>query len=434
MIVVGAGVAGLAAARRLRRAGKRVLVLEQADMVGGRVQTAMIAGCQYELGAEFLASFYTRTLALIAELGLNHELRPIPSRAAVFRAGRLHTLWPNPRVALTRLIRTRNKLSLSYLVGSLMRHNGLLDLQRFARAYPIDDTDVSTYAARHLSDELLEYVLQPALSGIFYWTPERTSRALLLIVLRAGLSRPTGLQLLTLRKGLNQLPQAMAHDLDVRQAVRVRAVERYSHGFLVRTSGGAAPTELRCAGVVVATTAAVVPQLCPWLDADRLEFFRAVRYSRTAQLTVGAANLPQSHYGLLFPRRETPFLASATLQGVKNPHSSPPGREAFCLHMSGPAANALHELDNDRLAALMLSELRRLLPAYYPGDPLFRQVSRWPEALPEFDVGHFARLQHFAEGAIELPGLTFAGDYVGGPFIEGAIVSGEQAAERLLQL
>jgi oxygen-dependent protoporphyrinogen oxidase len=435
VVVIGAGVAGLAAARRLRQAGREVVVIERSPLLGGRVYTALVEGCRIELGAEFLASFYTRTLALIRELGLGDDLRRIPRSAAILRDGRLFDLWPSARIAFTPLISSRHKLALSYLFGSLMRYAPLLDTRAFHKAAPIDDASVSAYAHAHLSDDLLEYVLQPPISGIFYWTPERTSRALLLLALRAGLSSAAGMRLYTMRQGLGQLAHALAAGLDVRCGVEALAVEPCpAGGYRVRASAGGAELALGAEAVVVATTASVVPGLLPWLPAGQRAFFSAVAYSATVNLAVGTrGRLPRRSYGLLFPRRETPFLASATVQTVKDPGHAPRGRDVICLHLSGPATAALRECDDESLGRLMLADLRRLAPRYDPAPrAVFQRLFRVPEALPEFEAGHFKRLERFAQGEIAQPGLAFAGDYIGGPFVEGAILSGEAAAERLL--
>jgi oxygen-dependent protoporphyrinogen oxidase len=278
-------------------------------------------------------------------------------------------------------------------------------------------------------------VLQPPLSGIFYWTPERTSRALLMLVLRAGLSHPTGLRLFTFRDGIGQLAQAMAVRLPLHTGWAATAIEPLvSGGFQVCAQHGPTPHVLHADAVVVATPATVVPKLLPWMGAARLDLFTAVHYSATATLAVGTQQrLPIDYYGLLFPRRETPYLASATIQAVKSATAVPPGQDLIALHMAGPAAAALHQLPDVALSRLLLAELRRVAPAYDPSAITVEQrLFRCAEALPEFDVGHFGRLEQFAAPAFTPPGLAFAGDYLGGPFVEGAILSGEAAADRLL--
>ncbi len=435
VVVIGGGVAGLAAARRLRLAGAEVTVLERGSAPGGRVQTLQVEGCRIELGAEFLADFYTRTLELVRELGLAGELRRIPRSAATLRAGRLYPLWPNVTAALTPLVGPRHKVALSYLVGALARHRARLDTHAFHKAYALDDVSVAEYARAHLSEEVLEYVLQPPLSGIFYWAPERTSRALLFLALWAGLSRPAGMRLYTLREGLGQLASALAASQNLRLGAEVEAVmPGPSKGYTIYGRCGETAFTLVADAVVVATTASAVPRLLPWLDERQRAFFSAVTYSMTTLLAVGIrGRFPRLTYGMFFPRRETPFLAAATLPTVKEPGFAPPDRDVICLRLSGLAAAALRECADDTLACLMLAELRRLAPGFDPTPRrVFQRLYRCAEALPEFDVGHFHRLQTFASGAIEAPSLAFAGDYLGGPFIEGAIVSGEGAAERLL--
>jgi oxygen-dependent protoporphyrinogen oxidase len=167
---------------------------------------------------------------------------------------------------------------------------------------------------------------------------------------------------------------------------------------------------------------------------ERLALFRGVRYSSTALLATGTrGRLPRDFYGLLFPRRESAFLASATIQAVKSASAVPRGRDTLALHMSGPAMDGLRDCDDESLIGLMLSELRRLAPRYDPtSQAIFQRLYRCPEALPEFDVGHFRRLQGFAASEMEPSGVAFAGDYLGGPFVEGAILSGESAAGRVL--
>ncbi|UGS38932.1 flavin monoamine oxidase family protein [Capillimicrobium parvum] len=71
IVVVGAGLAGLTAARRLQQQGRRVVVLEARDRVGGRILNHTFAdGTIVELGGQWVGPTQDRVLALAEELGL----------------------------------------------------------------------------------------------------------------------------------------------------------------------------------------------------------------------------------------------------------------------------------------------------------------------------------------------------------------------------
>ncbi|NJM07626.1 FAD-dependent oxidoreductase [Candidatus Gracilibacteria bacterium] len=437
VIVVGAGVAGLAAARTLQRAGLQVTVLERDARIGGRVFTDTRDGMAVDVGAEYIAHFYSHTLDTLRRLLPAGELQRIPSSAAALRDGKLYRLWLNARVAFTPLIGLSQKLTLGRALAIFLRRPAALDIHAFHKAHPLDTCSISEFAQQHLAPDVLEYVIQPLLSGIFYWTPERTSLAMLPLALGAGLSRWRGMKLFTFRSGMCAIPEALAAGLDIRLNTAVRHVLRQSDGgYAVTAQRDGRETQLRADGVLIATTASAVPQLVPTLVAAQRNFFQSVRYSSNATLVVGTRErLPQHYYGLLFPRRETALLASATVQSVKNPSFADDG-DVLALHMAGPASYRLCAADDATIRALLLAEISKLTPQYDPGrSARFSRVYRWPEALPEFDTGHFQRLRAFAAGEIERhDGMVFAGDYIGGPFVEGALTSGEAAAARLISV
>ncbi len=89
VVVIGAGIAGLAAAYRLQQAGTNVLVLEAADRSGGRMTTDMMNGYVIERGTQAIASTYPTIMSLVKEVGLEGDLRPLPPWGAVVRGGRL---------------------------------------------------------------------------------------------------------------------------------------------------------------------------------------------------------------------------------------------------------------------------------------------------------------------------------------------------------
>jgi len=431
VIVVGAGVAGLAAARYLARAGVRVIVLEKNPHAGGRLYTDVVDGFEIDAGAQFIANFCPHTLRTIREVGLQEDLVSIPGASAILRAGSLYGVWPDLRLVFTGLISPLSKLTLLKPLGPLLRHWGELDLHAFHKAHRLDTRSIADYVRKELNEEILEYVIQPPLTGIFYLAPEQASQALLFLLIKASL----GVRIFTLRHGLGRLSEAMAADLLVHRNAEVVAVTpNEAGGYTVRAHIDREERPFSADGVVCATPAAAVPDLFPNLNARQRSFFEAIRYSLNITATIGVeCRLPPAFYGLLFPRREGGHLATAAIQSVKNPAQVPVGRDLVTLHSADLASRELWEKDDDAIRDILRSDLRQAGPAYDLGEELFCRTYRWRYAIPDFDVGHFKRLKQFADGEIETGHVVFAGDYLGGPFIEGAITSGLDAAHRLLQ-
>ena len=90
VIVVGGGLAGLTAARELQKAGRRVLILEGRDRLGGRVFTSEFAGTEVELGGAFVHWFQPHVFAEMTRYGISHEIPPEPARWSYWSQGRVH--------------------------------------------------------------------------------------------------------------------------------------------------------------------------------------------------------------------------------------------------------------------------------------------------------------------------------------------------------
>lgn len=435
IIVVGAGIAGLAAAHALAKQGHHVTVLEQDTRVGGRIRTDHLGGMALDTGAAFLAHFYRRTFALIRELRLAPAIAPIPTTAAILRDGRLYRVWPNVRVALTPLISTRSKLALLRVALSILRRYPALDVRDFPRAARFDTRSVAAYSRQFFPEEVLEYVMQPPLAGIFYWTPEHTSQSLLFLALKAVLG-VRGIAISTLKGGLEQLPQALATRLDVRLNTGVQHITPdLAGGYRVSAVHQGVRYDFHADGVVCATTASAVPHFIPGLNVAQHAFFRSIAYSSTAVAIFPLdAHLPSDFYSLFLPRREAPSAATALIQSGKIP-ALPPDRDALLVYANGQIGPRLCAASDADILATLYADICRHVPPYarVPA-PASGHVVRWNAALPLFDVGHIQRLRQFAAGDIEQGALVFAGDYLGGPFIEGAILSGEAAAARLQDL
>jgi protoporphyrinogen/coproporphyrinogen III oxidase len=428
VVVIGAGVAGLAAARYLTKGGIRVTVLERNPYVGGRAYTEIRDGFAIDTGAGFLANFYTHTLQFIHELGLADEIVQIRDGGVLFADGRSHQM----RRGLNRLS-LRSRAALCKVLYPIIRHWREIDIHSFHDAHRLDVCSVAEYAERRLNRELLEDLFQPLLSSLFFWTPEQTSQAMLFLLLKAGL----GMHRFTLRHGLGQLPEAMAGGLNVIKNIEVHSVtSSQSGGYVVLAREVGQDRHLVADGIVCAVPATAVTRLFTDLSACQHAFFQPISYSSTVITAIGLARRIAPNIGsLLVSRRDAGFecLTSATSHAAKNPAQVPGGCDLIKLSSSGIASGALLDQEDEVVRGRLVTDLQEAGLTYDRSrDELFYRVYRWPQALPLFDVGHFRRLKTFAGGEIESGTVVFAGDYLGGPFIEGAVTSGLDAGHRLL--
>jgi oxygen-dependent protoporphyrinogen oxidase len=236
--------------------------------------------------------------------------------------------------------------------------------------------------------------------------------------------------------GLEHIPGKAAENSTILLNHTVRQVESSKGQHLVTVLNGTNSKRLHADGIVCATTASVVPTIFPDLDSKQIEFFKAIDYSSTALVaqTYQTAQT-RGNIAIAYPRVEGTILSAVTLS------HEPGGATTSALatlktYASGSTAEALISLSDNVLARKLIEAVKPARTKLLIGNSelIATNIQRWPEALPLFDVGHFKRLRRFKNGEIEDPvqSITFAGDYIGGPFMEGAFTSGLEAAERLV--
>lgn len=427
--IIGGGASGTAAAHKLQGLGYQVTIIEKGHELGGRIQSKQINGVNVEMGASFITSgLYTNTFKVIEKASLTGDLQIRKSRAAIIRNG----VEKLPKSLMgNSWLSFGTKLTLVKKVLATLPKSSKLDINKMWRATELDSLSVKDAYKSRQEKELLNYLLQPMLQGYFYWKPERVSNAMLMILMKSMLRNG---KTYILRHGLQQIPKWLSGQCKALLDSEVKGVTKQPNGkYIVEYLQNGTPKHIAdIDGIVCTTTATVVSKIFPDLNKVQRSFFSSIKYSSTTVVARSySASTKQPAYAVAYPSVENNQIAAFT--SVTNINEKGQAVEVIKTYASSHSGDRLSRASEEQI----ISEL-------YPPESLGNRiveksamldvyVQKWAEALPEYNVGHMKLLKSFNDGNIESSDskLVFAGDYLGGPFIEGAITSGFQAADRL---
>lgn len=429
--VVGGGVAGLACAWKLQRAGHAVTVLERESVPGGRMRSERVETPRgvfvVDRGAQFVASGYRNLHAVADALGLAPKRHFVGrTRNAILRDGRLH---PGDYGSALELVRSKllspgAKLRLPLLLLELAKRRRHLDPYQPERAAAIDRENLAEGLTRVVGAEAMEYLFSPAFSSTFDADPEDHSLAFALLTTRFVLG---GFRLQAFDGGIGLLTATLAAQLRVRTRCEVTSVETSARGARVvfREDGREASFDADAA--VVALPGSLVAGVAHTLTDEERTFFESVRYVRGMVCFLmterAPANLPW--YGVAFPRREGIGLYGMAVDHWK-PGVAPAGAGLLNAALTADAAERLRGASDAAVVEHVLASLARTPVGRL--EPIATAVHRWDPMLPLFPPGHLARLAAFHARRGRSPRLAFAGDALIGPYTEMALTSGLRAA------
>jgi protoporphyrinogen/coproporphyrinogen III oxidase len=459
LVVVGGGIAGLAAAHRAvelarERAVDLVLtLLEARDRLGGTIATERAGGFLVEAGPDSFLSEKPWALDLCRRLGVEDRLVRTDDRfrkVLVWRAGHLHPLPDGFQLLAPTKLGPFVKSGLFSWRGKLRM---ALDL-----ALPrgtSDDESLGAFVRRRLGREALERVAQPLVAGIYTADPddlsltatmprfgelEQRERSIILGLWRAGRQAPmTGTSgarwslFVTFAKGMEELVSALASRLPpgaVRVKHRVDGIERHGTGW--RLLGPGPPVEAD--QVIVASEAYTAGRLLRYVDPGLATLLGDIPYASSATVTLGYRRPdvpgPLDAFGFVVPRAERRALLACTFSSVKYPDRAPEGFVLLRCFVGGALNEHILQSGDSALVTMTRDELRQALGI--TAEPVLTRVVRWPKAMPQYHVGHGARVETIERDVVALPGLHLAGGAYRGVGIADCVRSGETAAERAL--
>jgi oxygen-dependent protoporphyrinogen oxidase len=441
-VVVGGGIAGLAAARRLESVvpDVEVTLVESDDMLGGKIRTEHADGFVIEAAADSFLARKERGLGLVEELGLDDELieRRLEHHGTSIRRG--SDLHPLPE-GLTGLIPTNlDALERSQLLSAAGKERFALEPD-VAPAAGDEDESVASFVSRRFGREAYDAVVEPLMTGIYGGDGDQLSLRATFPQLRAlelehgtllrGLSAPTPTDrppFVSFRNGMGSLVAALVAGYERTEVLLGREAVRIGRGAAYEielADGGTIGAD----GVVVATPAFVTAELLAGLDPELASEHASIPYASSVVVTLAfsqADALPLDGYGYLVPQTTQTDVLACTWSSQKWAGRAP---EDCVLIRVYAGRFGGRDVTSESDAALVALARDEMLHVGLSAEPTLSRIHRWPRGMPQYVLGHLDRLERIDAAVAEYPGLAVAGAAYRGVGIPDCIHSGERAAE-----
>jgi oxygen-dependent protoporphyrinogen oxidase len=450
--VVGGGITGLAAAVRVLGHGATVELFEAGDRLGGTIHTIRRDGFVIETGPDSFITDKPWALALCERVGLSDDLVPTREtdrRTYVARGDRLH---PLPDGFLLLAPTSLGPLLRSPLFSPAGKLRMTLDLV-LPRRRGGGDESLAAFVRRRLGREALERVADPLASGIYTGDPEQLSlpatmprfaemearHRSLILALRRRAAEAKGVAgaryglFVSHRDGMGALVDALGSRIPERAihlATAVGGLERTSAGWRLRTGDSSTTAD----AVVLACPAPVAARLVRPLDETLASGLESIPHASSAIVTIGVRtdDVPRAlpGFGFVVPASDGRDVLACTFSSRKWPGRAPAGHDLVRVFIGGVRRAELLEHDDGELVAIARRELARFLG--YRGEPLFVRVDRWMASMPQYTLGHEARVRGIEDRLARLPRIALAGNAYHGVGIPDCVRSAEAAADTVV--
>jgi protoporphyrinogen/coproporphyrinogen III oxidase len=465
VVVVGGGIAGLAAAHRLielnteKSLGIEVVLLEASPRLGGAIVTERVGDFLVEAGPDSFITEKPWALRLCERLGLTSRL--VSTQAAnqkiyVVHKGKLQALpegffllaptrfWP---FAQTPLFSLGGKLRMA---AEIFLPRGAMD----------GDESLGAFVRRRFGAEALDRVAQPLVGGIYAADPdqlslsatiprfkemERARRSVILSMVseqrRRARNREAGSGarwslFVTLTGGMQELVESIASRLP-EGCVRLKApIARLNRDtdkkFWKVTTCGNESVEVE--GVVLATPAFQTADMLSGVASGAADDLKQISYASTATISLAFQQRdfprPLDSFGFVVPAMESRKIMACTFSSLKYPGRAPEGYVLLRAFVGGSLQPDLFQDDDATMVKNVRAELASLLGV--TAQPFLSRLWRHPDSMPQYLVGHDARIKRIETALGRFPTLALAGSAYYGVGIADCVRTGEEAAEKVV--
>jgi len=458
VVIVGGGISGLSAAHRIvelknqNNLDVQVLLIEKTAKLGGPITTVKKDGFLIELGPDMFFTKRPWALDLSKRLGLENKLIETNEE----KRG-TYVLWEKRLVPVPEgfLMLAPSKI-MPFLKSPLFSWTGKIRMifDLFISKGSSGDESLASFVRRRFGNEALERMAQPMIGGIYTADPEKLSLKATMpqfiemeqkygSVIRGMLKNTSDSksdsgarysQFLSYINGMQTLIDALEKSL-LEESV-----------FLNETVTQIAPTggswniqtgnrHIDAAGVIITTPSYHAATLLKDINDDLTSELSSIEYASSVVVIFAYKNELISQkldgFGFVVPDVEKSDLIACSFSSVKFDGRAPEGCTILRAFLGGALNPGIYELDDNEILEKAKSELTAILGI--KGDPEITLIQRYPEAMPQYYVGHRELVSSIMGQMSKHKGIKLAGNAYNGVGIPECVHSGETAAESILK-
>ncbi len=463
LLIVGGGISGLSAAyyawkHSLNQNVKlEITLVEKSKTLGGKIQTLHRDGFIIERGPDSFLARKTPIIELTKELGLEGELtatNPAAKKTYILNKKRFHRIPPGLILGIPTKILPFIRTS---LISPLGKARAALDIILPARKDQTDES-LGSFLERRLGSEVLNNIAEPLLAGIYagdthtlslqstfpqFQQLENKYRSLIIGMVQSRKRTASTVQLpdpikdsmfLTYKKGLKTLVDALIDRLESVELIteiNVEAISKSGSEYEVTFSNGVA---WKGEAIILAIPSYQAGKLLNKLSSS--ETLDQLPYVSVANIIMAyeASEIvhPLDGTGFVVPKTEGRFITACTWTSSKWLHTSPSDKILLRCYMGRSGQEDWIHLSDEEIENKVRLEIKEIMGI--EAKPLFVEVTRWRNSMPQYAVGHLERIRNVRNHVSrDYPGIRLTGSSYEGVGLPDCIQQGKEASKQTLE-
>lgn len=456
--VIGGGISGLTAAHYLQshlKGDYEISLFESSSRLGGVIETEKRDGVILEAGPDCFLSKKPWARDLCKEIGLSQEListREGYRKSFIYSGGKMNSMPPGFYLMAPNKIFTLLKMPILSLLGKL---RAALDLLIPARKEDSDES-VAGFMKRRLGKEVFERIGQPMIGGIYGGDPEKLSLRATVpqfqemekkhgSVIR-GLrkqqdqahdtaSGPRYSLFLSMKHGMEQIIHALVKELSrikIYTACPIHSISRNGNFRLSALDG----REFEADALILAAPAYAAARMLQAMAPDLAADLESILYESvaTVNLLYRKEDVPArlDGVGFVVPKVENTKLSACTFSSQKFEGRTPEDYSLLRAFVGGALYHEEFHKDDRAMESMVKEELHQI--AGITARPVMVSIRRYPQAMPQYHVGHLEKCAALQERVKAIPGLFLTGNAYEGIGIPDCVRMAQKQAEALCRL